>query len=309
MSFINIPVKKSYFLLSYNRFTSSVGFFDRFSHNWWDIDGDMSVLHDYNQVRIPFIANSYINRKKDKVETGSYNSDNSSNPFLFTQFGIFKEPYKRSSVHIESVLKGLKILDVGCGGGILTESLAKFGSKVLGIDPNQQLIEVAKSHKKTHFDDYHLRLGLRNDYCNNLDYKSISVYDFLTDKTRASFDIVVASEVIEHVENREKERFLEALTSLVKPGGLFVITTPGSSLLSYFVNVFLAENLLSKVPKHTHDFDLFISPRNCSRILKKLNFDPVSIQGLLYLPFLRRFFHINSPDLLYMYSFTTSNTG
>ncbi|EAN32478.1 3-demethylubiquinone-9 3-O-methyltransferase [Theileria parva strain Muguga] len=308
MSFINFPVKKINFLRFQNRFTSTVGFFDRFSQNWWDIDGDMSILHDYNQVRIPFIANSYINRKKDKLETDFDPPDNSSNPFLFTQFGIFKEPYKRSSVHIESVLKGLKILDVGCGGGILTESLAKFGSKVLGIDPNENLIKVAKSHKKTHFDNYHLSLGLKNDYSNNLDYKSTSVYDFLTDKTRATFDIVVASEVIEHIDNREKEQFFETLTSFVKPGGLFVITTPGSSLSSYFVNVFLAENLFSKVPKHTHDFDLFISPRNCCRILKKLNFEPVSIQGLLYLPFLRRFFHINSPDLLYMYSFTTSDT-
>ncbi|UVC54603.1 3-demethylubiquinone-9 3-methyltransferase-like protein [Theileria orientalis] len=299
--------KKSYFLNYYRQFTSTHTFFDKFSKSWWDIDGDMSILHDYNQVRIPFIANSYLTINKDtsEFESASYNRTN--NLFPFRRVNIFEEPDLRSSVHIESVLKGLNILDVGCGGGILTESLAKYGCKVLGIDPNQKLIDIAKSHKSQFFDNLHIQLGLRDNYSANLKYKATSVYDLLTEEHKGIYDIVVASEVIEHIDNREKEQFFEALTKFVKPGGLLVITTPGSSLVSYLFNVYLAENIFNKVPKDTHDFNLFITPKNCCKILSKLNFEAVLKQGLLYLPFLRRFFHINSCNLLYMYSFRNTN--
>ncbi|UKK02258.2 3-demethylubiquinone-9 3-methyltransferase-like protein [Theileria orientalis] len=307
MIFLESFGKNNYFLKHYRRFTSTHTFFDKFSKKWWDIDGDMSILHDYNQVRIPFIANSYLNLKKDKSESESTSYNRTKNLFPFRRLNIFEEPQLRSSVHIESVLKGLKILDVGCGGGILSESLAKYGCKVLGIDPNQKLIDIANSHKSQFFDNLHLQLGLRDNYSANLNYKATSVYDLLTEEYKGIYDIVVASEVIEHIDNREKDLFFETLTKFVKPGGLLVITTPGSSLVSYIFNVYLAENIFKKVPKDTHNFNLFISPKDCCKILSKLNFDPVLKQGLLYLPYLRRFFHINSCDLLYMYSFKNTN--
>ncbi|AFZ79065.1 hexaprenyldihydroxybenzoate methyltransferase, putative [Theileria equi strain WA] len=280
-------------LVRNKRHFSDSTFFGSFSEKWWNIDGEFSILHDYNQVRVPFIAESYLLSGNDSYKDTCCNKI----------FQPFRKIRAYGNLHVESILNGLDVLDIGCGGGILTESLAKYGCKVLGIDPSSELIKAANIHKE-HFSKHNLKFGLKDNYTNHLEYKVSTVQEHL--ELKRKYDIVIASEVIEHIENKDKELFLYHLSELVKPSGILVLTSPGASLKSYIVNILLAERVFHKVPKSTHKFDLFISDRDCIRILKKYSFELVNKQGLLYLPYVRRFIPIGSRDLLYMIAFKNS---
>ncbi|GBE60859.1 3-demethylubiquinone-9 3-methyltransferase [Babesia ovata] len=144
-------------------------------------------------------------------------------PSGFLSERLFKHAEERSKVHLEAVLGGLRILDVGCGGGILSESLAKSGAHVLGLDPSKDLIRVAEHHREQDFATFSKRFGLRDDRSRNVQYLASTLDDFACSAEATNFDIVVASEVLEHVPNSSKPAFIEKLSQVVRPGGMSFI--------------------------------------------------------------------------------------
>ena len=190
--------------------------FSLLSNKWWDKSGPFSALHKMSNVRIEFIknnANRIINNKK--IET--------------------------------KFLDGLECLDIGCGGGILSERLNRLGAMVTGIDASESSINVAIEHSRKS------RL--------EINYKCITTSDLIKSE-KNKFDIVIASEVIEHV--NERKVFLSDISKLCRSGGLVVFTTINKSFLGIILGKFFAENILNVVPKNTHNPEKFISPQELS---------------------------------------------
>ena len=194
--------------------------FSLLSNKWWDKSGPFSALHKLSNARIEFIKNNagrIISRKN-----------------LEAKF-----------------LEGIECIDIGCGGGILSERLSRLGARVTGIDASESSINVAKEHS------FKSRL--------EIDYKCLTTSELLRskkDKFLNKFDIVIASEVIEHV--NERKIFLSDISKLSRSGGLIVFTTINKSFLGILLGKFFAENILKVVPKNTHDPNKFISPQKLS---------------------------------------------
>ena len=194
--------------------------FSLLSNKWWDKSGPFSALHKMANARIEFIKNnaSRIIRNKNTES---------------------------------NLLDGLECLDIGCGGGILSERLNRLGAQVTGIDASENSINVAKEHS--------IKSRLE------INYKCISTSDILKYKKKKyfnKFDIVIASEVIEHV--NERKVFLSDVSKLCRSGGLVVFTTINSSFLGVLLGKYFAENILKVVPQNTHDPNKFISPQRLS---------------------------------------------
>ena len=194
--------------------------FSLLSNKWWDKSGPFSALHKLSNARIEFIKNNA--------------SRIISHKNLETKF-----------------LEGIECIDIGCGGGILSERLSRLGARVTGIDASESSINVAKEHS------FKSRL--------EIDYKCLTTSELLRskkDKFLNKFDIVIASEVIEHV--NERKIFLSDISKLSRSGGLIVFTTINKSFLGILLGKFFAENILKVVPKNTHDPNKFISPQKLS---------------------------------------------
>ena len=194
--------------------------FSLLSNRWWDKSGPFSALHKMSNARIEFIknnANRIVNNEKSE-----------------TKF-----------------LDGLECLDIGCGGGILSERLSRLGARVTGIDASESSINVAKQHS--------IKSRLE------INYRCITTTDLLKnekEKFLNKFDMVIASEVIEHV--NERKVFLSDISKLCRSGGLVVFTTINKSFLGIILGKFFAENILNVVPKNTHNPEKFISPQELS---------------------------------------------
>ena len=147
-------------------------------------------------------------------------------------------------------LEGLKIVDIGCGGGILSEALARLGASVTGLDPCVPNIEVAKNHGKD---------------LPNLKYLPLTAEDFLSQHSESKFDAVIASEVIEHVDN--PPQFVETCSQLVEDGGSLFFTTINRTTRSWLGAIIAAEYVLSLLPRGTHDWNKFITPEELSKML------------------------------------------
>ena len=192
--------------------------FSSLSNKWWDLSGPFSALHKMSNARIEFIKqNATRIFKKDKKNVNSLN--------------------------------GINCLDVGCGGGILSEKLKRLGANVMGIDASNNSIEIAKEHAKKS------RL--------EINYKCITTSKLLEieeQKTLNKFDLVIASEVIEHV--NDKITFLSDISNLCRPGGLVVFTTINNSFLGILFGKYFAEDILKILPVGTHEVEKFVSPEN-----------------------------------------------
>ena len=194
--------------------------FSLLSNRWWDKSGPFSALHKMSNARIEFIKNN---------ASRIINSEKTETKFL----------------------DGLECLDVGCGGGILSERLSRLGARVTGIDASESSINVAKQHS--------IKSRLE------INYRCITTTDLLKnekEKFLNKFDIVIASEVIEHV--NERKVFLSDISKLCRSGGLVVFTTINKSFLGIVLGKFFAENILNVVPKNTHNPEKFISPQELS---------------------------------------------
>ncbi len=199
--------------------------FSSLSNKWWDKSGPFSALHKMSNARIEFIRQN---------ASRILNSDKAKNYSL----------------------EGINCIDIGCGGGILSERLKRLGANVTGIDASQSSINVAKEHAiKSRLEIY---------------YKCISTSKFIElekEKVINKFDLVVASEVIEHVKNRKS--FLSDISKLCRRGGLIVFTTINNSLLGILFGKIFAENILKILPVGTHDTQKFISPETLSKEAKE----------------------------------------
>lgn len=209
--------------------------FSKMAEEWWDIDGKFKPLHKFNPIRIEYIKDSIIENFKLKND----------------------EKYP---------LKGINILDIGCGGGLLSEPMHRLGANVTGIDASDKNIEIAKIHAK------------KNNL--NINYKCSSPENLKKEK----FDVILNMEIVEHVEN--VELFLETSSNLLNVNGLMFVATLNKTLKSYLFAIIGAEYILRWLPIGTHEWDKFITPENLRNILSKFKMEMIKTDGVKYNPIL-----------------------
>ncbi|KAI0820328.1 ubiquinone biosynthesis O-methyltransferase [Trametes gibbosa] len=206
-----------------------IAHFSRLSQQWWDERGEFSQLHKMNPVRMQFIRNKVLEVQREEERDA-----NEALP-----------------------LSGLDVVDVGCGGGLLSEALARSGGNTLGIDASPSNIAIASLHAAA---DPALAstssMGSKGKA--SLKYEHTSVEELLVQRGPASFDVVCSMEVIEHVDN--PRTFLANCASLVKPGGHLFLSTIARTPLSYFLTIFAAEQVLRLVTPGTHTHSKYINP-------------------------------------------------
>ena len=180
-------------------------------------------------------------------------------------------------------LAGKKILDIGCGGGILSESMAQRGAEVTGIDLSEKALGVARLHL--------LESG------NRVDYRNISA-EALAEQTPGTFDIVTCMEMLEHVPSPAS--IISACSALVKPGGHVFFSTLNRNPKAYLFAVVGAEYILNMLPKGTHDYAKFIKPSELSRWAKSVDLEPDELIGMTYNPFTQRYSLGRNTDVNYL---------
>ncbi|MGZ8247136.1 bifunctional 2-polyprenyl-6-hydroxyphenol methylase/3-demethylubiquinol 3-O-methyltransferase UbiG [Methylomagnum sp.] len=169
-------------------------------------------------------------------------------------------------------LEGKRIVDVGCGGGILSEGLARAGASVMGIDLGAELLEVADLH------------GLESGV--TVKYHRVPV-ETLAEEQPASFDHVTCMEMLEHVP--DPASIVRACAKLVKPGGRVFFSTLNRNLKAYLLSIVAAEYLLKMIPKGTHDFSTFIRPSELSHWARDAGLDLLGMEGIVYNPLTQQF--------------------
>ena len=170
-----------------------------------------------------------------------------------------------------AAIKGKNVVDVGCGGGILAESMARRGAKVLGVDLADKPLKVAQLHA--------MEAGVAN-----LDYRSISAEDLAVEQP-AHFDVVTCMEMLEHVP--DPSSIIRACADMVKPGGWVFFSTLNRNPKSFLFAIVGAEYLLKLLPKGTHEFARFIRPAELARWTREARLDTVQYKGLEYNPLTR----------------------
>ena len=205
--------------------------FSKLAEEWWDPNGKFKPLHNFNPVRLKYIKDSILKKYK--------NNDK-------------KRP-----------LKNIRILDIGCGGGLLCEPLSKLGAEVVGIDASEKNIKIAKLHSRE----------------NNLkiNYFCASPENF---KIKGKFDVILNMEIVEHVEN--VNFFLNQSTKFLKKKGLMFVATLNKTLKSFFFAIIGAEYILRWLPIGTHDWDMFIEPKKLINICKNNNLVLQDLFGVKY---------------------------
>lgn len=211
--------------------------FSKDSGRWWDEKGPFAPLHRLNPVRMKFIRDAIANHYDLSTDT-------------------------------LSPLKEIKILDIGCGGGLVCEPLARMGATVAGIDADKTAIKVAIEHAKA----------------NNLkiDYKAES-----TDTLTGQFDVVIALEIVEHVASVDK--FVDDCVRLCKPDGLIIFSTINRTPKSFALGIVAAEYILRWVPAGTHNWKKFVRPSELATALRQAGATPRDVKGLRLNPFMNEF--------------------
>ena len=205
--------------------------------------------------------------------------------------GEFKTLHDINPLRIQFIqsyadIAGKRIVDVGCGGGILTEGLAKFGADVLGIDLSEELIDIADLH------------GLESGV--NAHYQKISA-EALAQQQPGSFDHVTCMEMLEHVP--DPGSIISACASLVKPGGMVFFSTLNRKPKAYLLAIVAAEHLLQMLPKGTHDYKTFIKPSELSQSARAAGLELQGMVGIEYNPFNKRFSLGKDIDVNYIAAF------
>lgn len=183
-------------------------------------------------------------------------------------------------------LQGKRVVDVGCGGGILTEGLVKAGADALGIDLSEELIDIADLHG--------LETGI------SASYQKISA-ETLAAQQPASFDHVTCMEMLEHVP--DPASIIQACATLVKPGGMVFFSTLNRVPKAYLLAIVAAEYVLNMVPKGTHDYKTFIKPAELSQTARSVGLELQGITGIEYSPFTKQFSLGRDIDVNYIAAF------
>ena len=203
--------------------------FSKIAKEWWNPEGKFKPLHKFNPIRISYIKENII--KTFKLD------------------------------HNKTPLKDIKILDVGCGGGLLSEPMCRLGAKVTGIDASEKNIKVAKLHSE------------KNSL--QIDYFCSSPEKF---NTKDKFDVILNMEIVEHVE--DVNFFLESCCKLLKKNGLMFVATLNKTLKSYIFAIVGAEYVLRWLPIGTHEWEKFIKPEKLISILEKNNLKLDKVDGM-----------------------------
>jgi len=205
--------------------------FSRIAEEWWDPTGKFKPLHKFNPIRISYIKEKIIN---------SFKLENSDKP-----------------------LQKIRLLDIGCGGGLLSEPMSRLGADVTGIDASEKNIQVAKLHAKK----------------NNLkiNYLTASPENLKIDR---KFDVILNMEIIEHVE--DVDIFLKSCSSLLKKEGIMFVATINKTLKSYVFAIIGAEYIMRWLPIGTHEWEKFVIPEDLTKILKKHNLSLEKLNGMKF---------------------------
>ncbi len=183
-----------------------------------------------------------------------------------TQFILEQLTNKFQIKNKHKILNDIDILDLGCGGGIASEPLCRLGGNVTGIDESENLINIAKLHSK--------RMGLK------INYKCMDIENLI--KLKKKYDVIVALELLEHVNN--VEHFCELIIKLLKNEGIIILSTINRTILSKFFVIEIAENIIKKIPKGTHDYKKFITPEQLRAIFEKYTYEINNIKGMTWSP-------------------------
>ena len=203
--------------------------FSKISEEWWDPKGKFKPLHNFNPLRISYIKDNIIK-----------------------SFNIQKK---------DKILSGVKILDIGCGGGLLCEPMSRLGAEVFGMDASEKNIEVAKIHAK--------KSNL------NIKYFCSSPEKFKSD---LKFDVILNMEIVEHVE--DVDFFLKSCTKFLKKNGIMFVATLNKTLKSYLFAIIGAEYILKWLPIGTHEWEKFVKPEELISITKKYDLTLNDLRGV-----------------------------
>uniref|UniRef100_T1J1P0 Ubiquinone biosynthesis O-methyltransferase, mitochondrial n=1 Tax=Strigamia maritima TaxID=126957 RepID=T1J1P0_STRMM len=227
---------------------------DKFSGQsikWWSTNGESKALHSMNALRVPLIRD-----------------------------GILQDSSRKAKP-----LSNFNLLDVGCGGGVLSEPLARLGANVTGLDASPEMIAVAQEHAQ-----------LDRTLSTNLKYRCESVEEHLS-ANQERYDAIIVSEVAEHVD--DLRLFLEICVNLTKENGSLFFTTINKTPLSWLLAIFTAENILKLVPRGTHSYDKLVEPAEVERILVNCGCRLNIIHGMCYNPIVNSWRWIRSTDVNY----------
>ena len=230
--------------------------FSNLAEEWWDVKGKFKPLHMFNPIRIQYIS--------ERIKA-----------------------YFKLIDKDKNYLNGLKILDIGCGGGLISEPMARLGATVTGIDASEKNIKVASLHSK------------KSNLNINYQHKSpeqLTNYE--------SYDIILNLEIVEHV--NDVNLYLETCHKLLKKGGLMFTATLNRTLTSYIKAIIGAEYILRWLPIGTHDWNKFIKPEELEKILHDSNFFTVDIKGLEYNPISNKWKRTNNLSVNYIISSSKS---
>ena len=212
---------------------AQVEWFSKMAAEWWNPHGKFKPLHKFNPVRVAYI------REKACAHFGQ--DETSARP-----------------------LAGLRLLDVGCGGGLLSEPMARMGAEVVGIDPAEKNIGIAETHAS--------QSGVPVDY-------RATTAEALAEAGE-QFDIVLNMEVVEHV--ADVDFFLTTCAALVKPGGMMFVATINRTLKAGALAIFAAERVLRWLPPGTHQYEKLVRPEEIETPLKAAGMIPIERQGVFF---------------------------
>ena len=224
--------------------------FSKLADEWWDVNGKFKPLHMFNPIRIEYITDKIKNHfkiKDDKI----------------------------------NILNGLNILDVGCGGGLISEPMSRLGGTVTGIDASEKNIKVAKIHSEKN----KLKINYLNKSPEELENKD-------------KFDIILNLEIVEHVDN--VGLYIESCYNLLKKDGLMFTATLNRSFMSYLKAIIGAEYIMRWLPIGTHDWNKFLKPEELEKQLQDKKFSIVEIKGLEFNPLLNKWKKSNNLSVNYI---------
>ncbi len=193
-------------------------------------------------------------------------------------------PLRLDWIDQQAAIKGKRVVDVGCGGGILAEAMARRGAKVLGVDLAEKSLKVAQLHA--------MEAGVPD-----LDYRAISAEELAAEQP-AQFDVVTCMEMLEHVP--DPSAIVRACANMVKPGGWVFFSTLNRNPKSFLFAIVGAEYVLGLLPKGTHEFARFIRPAELSRWVREAGLDHVQYKGMEYNPFTRNYWLSGDTSVNYM---------
>jgi 2-polyprenyl-6-hydroxyphenyl methylase / 3-demethylubiquinone-9 3-methyltransferase len=229
---------------------AEVARFDAVAAEWWNPKGKFAPLHDLTPIRLRYLREQMLH-------------------------------YSGGDASAAKPFSGVSVVDIGCGGGLVAEPLARLGASVTGIDPGPENIAAAKAHAKARGLDIAYRVG--------------TSYDLVAEGRH--FDCVISLEVVEHVP--DVAAFLESCAALARPGGLVLLSTLNRTVKAFALLIVGAEYILGWLPRGTHRWDRFITPAELNEALRKAGLEPSANCGMVMNPLTREWRLSSDTDVNY----------